>query len=93
MFESQRKLLFEIPSSLVYPRKLDTALRGSTLSAFRDRIQETVIPSDDLLITSHYHVCDILKMKSGESRYAILINKIFSDSKLLKKRYTQTETS
>lgn len=93
MFESQRKLLFETPSSVIYPRKLDTAMRGSTTQAFRSRIQEKTINFEDQLISSHFTINNLIEAPDGPHCYALILEKLFHDSNTGRIRYTNTEVS
>ncbi|UHK03098.1 MAG: RNA-dependent RNA polymerase [Sanya chuvirus 2] len=47
MFESQRKILFDSPLTIVHSRKLDTALRKTTAPQFINRLTKDVLKPDD----------------------------------------------
>lgn len=47
MFESQRKILFKSPLTIIHSRKLDTALRSSTTQAFKKRLMSNSPSIDD----------------------------------------------
>lgn len=51
MDESQRKLLYDTPSNIVFSRKLETALRASTVHNFHNRVKHQRLTNDDKLIT------------------------------------------
>ncbi|QKI28861.1 hypothetical protein [Solanum melongena chuvirus-like virus] len=57
MFESQTKLLFDSPFGVVHSRKLDTALRDSTVKQFTSRYYSKKFKFDDRLFlhTFSYH--------------------------------------
>lgn len=50
MDESQRKIRLDQPSSLIYPRKFDTAIRKSTLIEFQQRLDTDTLTFDDNLL-------------------------------------------
>lgn len=52
MDESQKKLLYETPSNIVFSRKLETALRASTVSNFHSRVKHQRLTRDDKLIVN-----------------------------------------
>lgn len=58
MFESQRKMFFQVPMSITYPRKLDTALRNTTTSSYKYRLQLGKPSFDDKLFTNALSLID-----------------------------------
>lgn len=53
MDESQTKVLYSVPSSLISSRKLDTALRDSTVTEFRKRQQCNELTRDDKILLAN----------------------------------------
>nr|QPB73971.1 RdRp [Hymenopteran chu-related virus OKIAV147] len=78
MFSSQKKQLFETPHSLVYPRKLDVALRKSTIDCFKERLRSGCTTLDDRMITFHHSKDHLLDMEPDPSAYAQILGTIIS---------------
>jgi len=93
MFEGQKMLVYETPSSLIYPRKLDTALRASTVECFLTRVMERELKRDDHLILYHFKPEDILTATHCPYLYAMILDKVIYDSNTLGLRYTKAQTS
>lgn len=93
MFEGQKMLVYETPSSLIYPRKLDTALRASTVQNFKTRIMDKQLKRDDHLILYHYSTEVLLKSQSAPELYAMILNRVINDSVTNGTRYTKAHTS
>lgn len=93
MFEGQKMLVYETPSSLIYPRKLDTALRTSTVDSFKTRIVERELKQDDHLVLFHHKVEDVLSAEQCPHLYAMLLDKVIYDSVTHGVRYTKTQVS
>lgn len=56
MFASQRTVMFETPSSLVFPRKLDTALRDTSVKSFNARFEMNKSTDDDMFINDNVQI-------------------------------------
>lgn len=82
--ESQKQVLWSHPTSVVYEKKLDTALRDSSIRLMKREI-ENEIPSNykfDLkLLTRYRNPKDILHMKTDNTCYAVILDHILSESR------------
>lgn len=93
MFEGQSGLIYQTPSFLIFSRKLDTALRHSTIRAFQDKVRNDKLTRDVHLITHHFSPVEILSAIDGQSLYAMTLRSIISDSDQKRIRYTHGVTS
>lgn len=79
MFESQTQVAFETPSSIVYERKLDTALRDTTRLAFFSRIKENKNNEFDDLLLGHLTIADLEKSSAVPNMFAYLYQAVVND--------------
>lgn len=93
MFEGQKMLVYETPSSLIYARKLDTALRASTVDNLKIRLMEKDLKRDDHLLLHHYDNDTLLKAPAALELYALILSQVIYDSTMVGKRYTKAQTS
>lgn len=80
MFTSQRKVLFETPSSIVYERKFDTALRDSLVDAFLYRRSSNQPTEDDRYLLESTRIDWTQNIEPDPSLYAQILSKILHDS-------------
>nr|UVF62174.1 MAG: RNA-dependent RNA polymerase [Bat faecal associated chuvirus 1] len=80
MFASQTKHLFETPHALVFERKLDTALRQTTLDCFKERLIYNKCTLDDKLILMHYSKFEIELFKYENIVYPLILQKLLNKS-------------
>lgn len=79
--DSQRQVQFASPSSIVFPRKFDTALRSSYAINFKNRIRDRRLTNDDRLLTRSPYCYDIEESKTTGELHSQILNKILIDSK------------
>lgn len=91
MFISQTKVSFETPSSIIYERKFDTAIRSSTVTNFINRqIQNTTSFDDSLILESrHFSAPENWSIKSD--CYARILNKILNNAPYIYDRRSVSE--
>nr|QQP18758.1 RNA-dependent RNA polymerase [Soybean thrips chu-like virus 1] len=80
MFASQTKHLYETPHSLVFERKLDTALRASTVLSFQDRIRTSTTTLDDKLLLSGLDEAYIQDLPISSTAYSDILLSILDDT-------------
>jgi len=81
--ESQKKLLWENPTSIVYDKKLDTALRDGLIRKSRtdlDNVQESSLSFDTKLILKHVDKFDLREAVTHNGCYAEILDVILSKS-------------
>uniref|UniRef100_A0AAT9J9Z8 RNA-directed RNA polymerase n=1 Tax=Blattella germanica chuvirus 1 TaxID=3133478 RepID=A0AAT9J9Z8_9VIRU len=78
MDESQRQYMFQTPSSLVFSRKFDIALRDSYASNFFARIRENRSTTDDLLIIRSPQYVPNVTYHTGSTLNAAVLSKILN---------------
>lgn len=82
--ESQTKMLWDHPTSLVYDKKLDTALRKTSVRMMKDKIEmerESHLPFDVKLLLSNIQKDLVLDADTDNSCYGHILKKILTDSK------------
>lgn len=81
--ESQKQMLWSHPSSLVYEKKLDTALRKTSIRMMTEMISHREYNDynfDTKLLLRHVRKDDLLYMDTDNSCYAKILKLVFSDS-------------
>ncbi|APG78831.1 RNA-dependent RNA polymerase [Wenling chuvirus-like virus 2] len=78
--ESQKMLLWAAPSSIVYDKKLDTALRSTSVRMIKQLLSDGDATSYNLdinLLLQHYNESDLLYTLTDNSCYARILNHLF----------------
>lgn len=85
MFASQRKVLFDTPSSIIYERKFDTAIRDSFLKGLTARIEDNKLTAYDRMLLESPHLgCKIEDMQKSTTFMGKIMLTLLSKASYIK---------